>query len=64
MTVIIDYATISPSVLATRIEHEVPCAVCRFSDFDEDYFEFSVEGWSPLSLPDLVKVTNILSPYV
>ena len=39
--VIIDYAEISPAVLAHNLETTIPCS-CGWVDIDEDYFEFSV----------------------
>lgn len=63
MTVIISYETISPIVLANLVERTVPCAVCRFSELNEDSFEFSVGGWLPLTAEDLKRVAKILASY-
>lgn len=40
-TVIIDYAKISPAVLATMVERAFGC-LCSWTDIDEDFFEFRV----------------------
>lgn len=42
-TVIIEYARISPAVLASRIEKAFDC-LTSWRELDEDYFEFSVYG--------------------
>lgn len=41
ITVNIDYATISPSVLENIISKNL-MGWCRYSEINEDYFEFSV----------------------
>lgn len=64
MTVMVDYATISPLVLANLIERRVPLAVCSYRDCGEDSFEFSVCGWLPLTSKDLAEVERILADYV
>jgi hypothetical protein len=58
-TVIVEYATISPSVLAMRVESAFPPAICRWKDLDEDYFEFTVFG-----VDDLPMLEDILAEYV
>ena len=40
-TVIIEYATISPAVLASIIENKFTC-FCNWRDINEDSFEFTV----------------------
>lgn len=42
-TVIIEYAVISPAVLANKVEKAFSC-LCNWKDIDEDYFEFTVIG--------------------
>lgn len=42
-TVIIEYARISPAVLASRIEKAFDC-LTSWRELDEDCFEFSVYG--------------------
>ena len=42
-TVIIEYARISPAVLASRIEKAFEC-LTFWRELDTDYFEFSVYG--------------------
>lgn len=64
MTVMVDYATISPSVLAMLVEHRVPMAVCSFTDCGKDSFEFSVCGWLPLTSKELAEVERVLADYV
>ena len=57
-TVIIDYAVISPSVLASRIERAFGC-LCAWHDLSEDFFEFSVMGCH-----DLAILEDVLAEYV
>lgn len=42
-TVIIEYARISPAVLASRIEKAFDC-LTAWREIDTDYFEFSIYG--------------------
>lgn len=42
-TVIIEYAKVSPAVLATIVEKAFAC-LCDWHDIDEDFFEFIVIG--------------------
>jgi hypothetical protein len=56
-TVIIDYATISPAVLANIVEKAFDC-FCNWSDIDEDFFKFSVYDCS-----DLAGLEKILARY-
>lgn len=58
-TVIVEYATISPSVLVMRVESAFSSAICQWKDLDEDYFEFTVFG-----VDDLLMLENILAEYV
>lgn len=64
MTVIIEYATISPAVLQNIVMSAVPNAFCYAKDIDEDYFEFAVCGWLPMSSCELAQVEKILAQYV
>ena len=57
-TVIIAYETISPVVLANRIEKAFNC-MTRVKDIDEDYFELSVFGCT-----DLAELEDVLAEYV
>lgn len=57
-TVIIEYAVISPAVLANKIEKAFSC-LCNWKDIDEDYFEFSVYGCT-----DLSELEDVLAEYV
>ena len=50
MTVIIEYAEISPAVLDLEV--------------DEDHFEFEVIGWLPLTPGELARIEKVLAPYV
>lgn len=59
-TVIIEYATISPAVLANRIEKAFPGCMCNWKDIDEDYFEFTVMFFSG----DLAELEDVLAEYV
>lgn len=56
--VILDYALISPAVLAQRVEKAFNC-LCSWSDIDEDFFEFRVYGCS-----DLASLEDVLAEYV
>ena len=64
MTVIIEYATISPAVLENIIMNAVPNAFCYVNDIDEDYFEFVVCSWLPMNSCELAQVKKILAQYV
>lgn len=57
-TVIIEYAFISPAILAHYIERAFGCYT-TWRDIDEDYFEFSVFGCS-----DLEMLEDVLAEYV
>ena len=57
-TVIIEYAVISPSVLASIIEKAFNCLTV-WIDLNEDYFEFSVYGCT-----DLAELEDVLAEYV
>lgn len=58
-TVIIDYAKISPAVLATRVERAFPSAMCNWTDINEDFCEFRVYG-----VANLAMLEDILAEYV
>ena len=60
MTVIIEYATISPAVLASKIEKASTC-LCSWRDIDEDYFEFTVIG---VCACDMDELEDMLAEYV
>ena len=60
MTVIIEYATISPAVLASKIEKVFTC-LCNWRDIDEDYFEFTVIG---VCACDMDELEDVLAEYV
>ena len=60
MTVIIEYATISPAVLASKVEKTFSC-LCNWRDIDEDYFEFTVIG---VCACDMDELEDVLAEYV
>ena len=60
MTVIIEYAVISPAVLANKIEKAFTC-LCNWRDIDEDYFEFTVIG---VCACDMDELEDVLAEYV
>lgn len=64
MTVIIEYANISPAVLETLVRAACINAFCTYRDIDEEYFEFSVCGWLPLTGADLIAIEGVLAQYV
>ena len=57
-TVIIEYARISPAVLANRIGNAFHC-LTNWKDIDEDYFEFNVYGCT-----ELAELEDVLAEYV
>ena len=63
-TVIIEYARISPAVLETLVRAACINAFCTYRDIDEEYFEFSVCGWLPLTGADLIAIKGVLAQYV
>ncbi len=62
--VIIEYAEISPAVLDLAVRNATCNAVCFWTEVDEDHFEFEVIGWLPLTPADLVRIEEVLAPYV
>ena len=58
-TVIIEYATIAPSVLKKIITDAFPAAICTWKDLDEDYFEFTVFG-----VLDLAMLEDVIAEYM
>ena len=60
MTVIIEYAVISPAVLANKVEKAFSC-LCNWKDIDEDYFEFTVIG---VCACDMDELEDVLAEYV
>ena len=60
MAVIIEYAVISPAVLANKIEKAFTC-LCNWRDIDEDYFEFTVIG---VCACDMDELEGVLAEYV
>lgn len=58
-TVIVEYAVVSPAVLASKVEYWFPGCVCRWKDIDEDFFEFSV-----FFVQDLAMVEDLLAEFV
>ena len=60
MAVIIEYAVISPAVLANKIEKAFTC-LCNWRDIDEDYFEFTVIG---VCACDMDELEDVLAEYV
>lgn len=64
MTVIIDYAIISPAVLDREVRNATCNAVCMWREVNEDCFEFEVMGWLPLTPSDLACIEKVLAPYV
>ena len=57
--IIIEYAVIDPITLINMIEKAFPGAMARFTDIDEDYFEFSVYDCT-----DLEMLEDVLAEYV
>ena len=57
-TVLISYETVSPVVLAHKIERAFTC-MTRYREVDEDTYELSVFGCT-----DLAMLENLLAEYV
>ena len=57
-TVVIEYAKISPAVLASMIESTFKC-IATWRDVNEDYFEFSIYGCT-----ELAELEDVLAEYV
>lgn len=64
ISVIIDYATISPAVLSSMVTSATMNALCMWRDLNEDCFEFEVMGWLPMTPRDLARVEEVLAPFV
>ena len=59
-TVIIEYAVISPAVLANKVEKAFSF-LCNWKDIDENYFEFTVIG---VRACDMDELEDVLAEYV
>lgn len=59
-TVQIEYATISPAVLANKVEKGFTC-LCYWKDIDEDFYEFTVIG---VCACDMAELEDVLAEYV
>ena len=59
-TFVIEYATISPAVLAAILENKFTC-FCSWRDINEDSFEFTVMLASESKIAEL---KNIISKYL
>ena len=59
-TVIIEYAVISPAVLANKIGKAFTC-LCSWNDIDENYYEFTVIG---VCACDMDELEDVLAEYV
>lgn len=59
-TVIIEYVTINPVVLASKIEKAFTC-LCNWKGIDKDYYEFTVIG---ISACDMDELEDVLAEYV
>ena len=59
-TVIIEYATISPAILANKIEKAFTC-LCSWRDIDEDHYELTVIG---VCACDMDELEDVLAEYV
>ena len=57
-TVLISYETISPAVLAHKIERAFAC-MTKYKEVDEDTYELSVFGYT-----DLAMLESLLAEYV
>lgn len=64
ISVIIDYATISPAVLSSMITKACMNAVPMYKEVNEECFEIQVCGWLPMTPADLVKVQEVLAPFI
>ena len=60
MTVIIEYATISPAILANKVEKAFTC-LCYCYGIDKDYYEFTVIG---VCACDMDELEDVLAEYV
>ena len=66
MTYIIDYAVVSPAVLASIIENQVSNAIPMWHDAHGDYFEISIAWWDEdaVTSADLAQIERIMAPYI
>lgn len=67
ITILIEYAEVSPAVLAHLVERACPMVCIDWRDIDEDYFEFSAFPWMgepDLSADELALIEEVLAPYV
>lgn len=59
-TVIIEYAVISPAILANKIGKAFSY-LCSWNDIDENYYEFTVIG---VCACDMDELEDVLAEYV
>ena len=59
-TIIIEYAVISPAVLANKIGKAFSC-LCSWNNIDENYYEFTVIG---VCACDMDELEDVLAEYV
>lgn len=64
MTYLMDYAVISPAVLAEKISKVCGNALCMWDDINEDYYQFKIMGQVPLTANNVVAIEKVLAPYV
>ena len=66
MTYIISYEVVSPAVLASIIEKQVPNAIPMYRNTHGDCFEISIAWWDEdkVTSHDLAQIERIMAPYV
>ena len=66
MVYVIDYALVSPAVLASLIESQVPNAIPMYRNAYGDFFEISIAWWDEdkVTSHDLAQIERIVAPYV
>lgn len=67
MVFFVDYALVSPSVLAYFITSQLPNAIPMWQDnLHSDFFEMSIAWWDEdvVTSADLALIERIVAPYV
>lgn len=70
MTYVLDYAYVSPTIVANRIRNSIPGVACMCHDLNEDMFEISVAMYNGIGkyramTPTEISVLQaILKPYI
>lgn len=63
-SVVVEYALISPAVLAMLVGKALGEVLCDWRELDEDYFEFTIIAENKIPACKLAKLEKVLAPFV